>query len=216
MDSDGSCKVKFYPENDPIREYLWVRAYFVFNSFYYHVNDNDAYERRDCLVFSGQSLSTSETGEICANLVKNLIAQKLQISIDSSDVSVAHRLGQRRQNQGPDKRPIIAKFCRRDVKRSILTAGRRARADGLYVNKNSTPTRRNVFNLLRRMRRSHPNIVKGVTSYDGRVYAFTKPVNSSSTNPRDQRHLINNEATLKSFCREYIQSSLENFLNEDH
>ena len=176
------------------------------------LDDNDAYERRDCLVLSGSSLPVFETGEICTNLVRDLVAQKLQLNISSSEISVAHRLGQRPQSQMVDKRPIIAKFCRRDMKRDILTASRRNRAEGLYVNENLTPKRRNIFNVLRRMRKSHPGIVKGVTTYDGRVYAFTKPINPAATNPRDQRHLISDQVMLTNFCREFIKSSLDEFL----
>ena len=41
------------------------------------LDDNDAYERRDCLVLSGSSLPVFETGEICTNLVRDLVAQKI-------------------------------------------------------------------------------------------------------------------------------------------
>ena len=39
--------------------------------------------------------------------------------------------------------------------------------------------------------------------------------NIASHNIHLKLNTYDNEATLKSFCREYIQSSLENFLNED-
>ena len=59
------------------------------------IDDNDTYERRDCVVLSGSSVPVFETGEICTYLARELIAQKLKINIPPSEISVAHRLGRR-------------------------------------------------------------------------------------------------------------------------
>ena len=98
------------------------------------------------------------------------------------------------------------------MKRNILTASWRNQAEGLYGNENLTPKRRNIFNVLRSMKKSQPGIVEGVTTYGGRFYAFTKPVSPAATNLRDQRHLISDQMTLTNFFREYIKSSIDEFL----
>ena len=177
-----------------------------------NIDDNDAYERRDCLVLAGPVLPEVSTGEICSNHVVSLVSQKLQINIDPRDISVAHRLGPKRTSQGPDKRPIIAKLCRRDLKREVLQAARSRRATGFYVNESLTPARRTIFNALRKMRKSHPGIVKGVSTQDGKVFAFTKPINPMATDARDQKHWIKNQSCLVQFCRDFVKRPLDQFL----
>ena len=44
------------------------------------IDDNDAYERRDCIVLSGSSLPVFEAFEICTNLVRDLVAHNLQVN----------------------------------------------------------------------------------------------------------------------------------------
>ena len=126
-----------------------------------HQNNDEieAYERRDCLVFSGAALPSVSMGEICSNLVTERVTQKLQLNITQTDMSVSHRLGPRPTNQSTDKRPNIAKFCRRDLKRDISMAGRSTCAEGLIVSESLTPARKNIFYTLRQIRKAHPSIV---------------------------------------------------------
>ena len=178
-----------------------------------NIDENEAYERRDCLVFSGAALPSFSTGEICSNLVTEMVTQKLQLNITQADISVSHRLGPKPASQATDKRPIIAKFCRRDLKREVLKVGRSTRAEGFYVSESLTPARKNIFYTLRQIRKAHPSIVKGLTTRDGRIYAYTEPVNPTATNARDQQHYIGNQATLAEFCEKFVKLPLENFLS---
>ena len=52
------------------------------------IDENEAYERRDSLTFSGFSIPAS-SAEICINLDKNIAANKLSLNISASDISVA-------------------------------------------------------------------------------------------------------------------------------
>ena len=79
------------------------------------------------------------------------------------------------------------------------------------MNESLTPSRILIFNTLRSMKRAHPSLVKGCSTYDGRVYAYTKPVSSSPTNGRDQRHLMSTMDGLDEFCPEYVKLSHEKF-----
>ena len=60
-----------------------------------------------------------------------MVANMLSLNISKSDFTVAHRLQQTKESQGDDKRPIIAKICRRYVKCTTLTAGPKKKAEKL-------------------------------------------------------------------------------------
>ena len=73
-----------------------------------NIDDNEAYERRDCLVFSRSAIPPSENGKLCINTVKTLVEDELKIKISTWNISVTHRLGRKRESQGPDRRPLVA------------------------------------------------------------------------------------------------------------
>ena len=50
----------------------------------------------------------------------------MSLNIKKDEISTSHRLGKKPQ-QGPDRRPIIAKFCRREVKNEIIRVKRTVR-----------------------------------------------------------------------------------------
>ena len=79
------------------------------------------------------------------------------------------------------------------------------------MHENLTPTRRNIFKTLRKMKTAHPDFVKGVSTFEGKVYAYT-PNEGSQPNARDKRHLVNNSETLNKFYREFVKKPLELFL----
>ena len=186
------------------------------------IDDEDAYVRRDSLIFSGPWVPLVENAEIPSNTVRNIIKDKLKIVLHPNDVSVAHRLGKKPTSQLPDRRPIIVKFTRRDIKRDILSARRTLKnecKDNIYINESLTPKRRTILFALRKIRKNHGDVLTGCSTIEGRVYAYTKPPgantrarNSSDRRP-DQRHVINTHESLVEFCREYIKKPLEDFLD---
>ena len=169
------------------------------------IDDGEAYERRDTIVLSGDSIPLVSQGEKCSEIARKLIKDELQIVLPPETISTSHRLGRKPQTQMEDKRKIIVKLCRRDLKGDLIKASRRGgRSSKLFVNESLTPQRSKILFALRRMKREHPNVVKGCQSFDGRIYAYTPPTSSSST-ARDQRHLINTHEALVNFCREFIK-----------
>ena len=80
------------------------------------IEDAEAYERRDTLVFSGAGIPTAVVGENSSQMLCDLIEEKLKIKISKSDICTAHRIVQKPTNQQPNKRKIIAKLCHRDLK----------------------------------------------------------------------------------------------------
>ena len=131
--------------------------------------------------------------------------------MQTSDISTAHRLGPRKPNQSEDRRQLIVKLCRRDLKRDIIMASKRQSSPTIFVNESLTPKRKSMLDAVRKMKREHPNLVKGCSTIDGRVYAFTKPV-SSAPNARDVRHHITSYDSPKEFCRVYVKLALDSFL----
>ena len=52
------------------------------------IDDQEAYERRDTLIFSGEKLPTSTPQENCATIVCKLLEENLNLKINASDISV--------------------------------------------------------------------------------------------------------------------------------
>ena len=180
------------------------------------VDDADAYERRDTVILSGAELPSAQLGENCTGVLISTVKDKLNIIIDRSDISVAHRLGKKPTTQGPDKRPIIAKLCRRETKHSLISASRRTKAPGFFINESLSPQRSSIFKTMRKIRKEHPDVVKGCNTHDGKVQVYTPAASTNSLLPprRDIRHTINTHDDLTRFCREYVKKPLEFFLQK--
>ena len=179
------------------------------------IDDQDQYERRDCLILSGPALPPVTSNENCATIACDVIKTTCNVNLQRHEISTAHRLGKRPITQQPDKRNIIIKFCRRDIKEDIYKSSKsQPRPTQLYVNESLTPTRRHIYQTLRHLRKNHPTQIAGCSTYDGKIYAYTKVANNSNgQTQRDRRHLIKNYDGLKKFCEDYVKIPMELFLN---
>ena len=174
------------------------------------IDDTDAYERRDCLVISGEQVPAAETGENTVEVVNRLIKDKLKINLSPTDVSTAHRLGRKPVSQAPDRRKIIMKLCRRDLKKDILYACKQTRP-GFFINESLTPTRNTILFALRKMKRtSDSSVVQGTSTLDGKVFAWVKSQGSS----RDLRVSVNTKAQLEEFSTKYLGKPLTDFVDD--
>ena len=177
-------------------------------------DEADAYERRDTLIFSGPAIPEVSSGENCSSILQEVIKRELKVNIAPSDINTAHRLGPKPQAQGPDKRNIILKLCSRDLKRDIVVASKnQTKPVRIFANESLPPPRRKIFNTLRFMKREHPELVKGVSSFEGRVYAYTPNQSSAASTSRDRRHLVNDHDALVKFCGEFVNKPIETFLD---
>ena len=179
-------------------------------------DDADAYERRDTIIFSGPAIPEVSNRENCTTLLQDIIRKKLNFNLAATDINTVHRLGPKPNSQAPDKRSIILKLCRRDLKRDIIAASKRQNPQEtakLYANESLTQPRRKVFNTLRFIRRQHPELIKGVSSFEGKVFAYTSSNVSTNGPSRDRRHLVNNHEMLAKFCTDFIKIPVETFLN---
>ena len=176
------------------------------------LEDSEAYERRDTIVLSGNGLPEYSRGEISCNVVRKLLADKLHLQTSIADISTAHRLGKPPQNQSPDKRNIIVKLCRRDLKSDIFNACRQLKPD-IYINESLSPLRSTILYVLRQLKRRVPECVSGCTSQNGRVYVFLRSQAENSTD-RTIKVLVNSETKLRDICRNAsvsLESIIENW-----
>ena len=61
--------------------------------------------------------------------------EKLRINVRSSDMSSAHCMGLQPKSQAEDRRLIVIKFCRREMKQEIISVYKRTKPEGLFINK---------------------------------------------------------------------------------
>ena len=166
------------------------------------IDDSEAYERRDMIVLSGE-LPLFKTGENCTNIVQQLVKDKLNLVIDSKDISVAHRLGKKPDSQRPDRRSIIAKLCRRDLKHELLSTTKSRRPANFYINESLTPKRDTILYALRRAKKNFPSVISGCNSVEGKVFVYVKPPNADPS-ARNSRMSINTYEGLSDFCSKVL------------
>ena len=174
------------------------------------LEDQEAYERRDTLIFSGDKIPTSNQNENCANLVCKLLQENLNLILSPSAISISHRLGGKPVSQKPDRRKIIVKLCRREDKMNILRSAKTMKPEKLFINESLTQQRQEIATALRKAKRELPSIITGTTSIDGAVYVWTKSADRNAT--RDVRHRVNNFHRFEDFCKSHLGKPMSHFL----
>ena len=125
----------------------------------------EQYERRDSIIISGvREHQQEDLYDITCH-----IAYDMGVNIDSTEISVTHRLGQPGRKSAP--RPIIVKFVRRNVKTAIMRNKKKLRrvdaARYIYIDEDLTPFRASIVKELRREG-------KLVTTNDGKIFTSIK------------------------------------------
>ena len=172
----------------------------------------EQYSRKDSIILTGPAVGPLTADENTRDHVVSLIQDKLKVPITHTDISTTHRLGPiRRPTPGTsERRNIYVKFVRRDTKKDVLQASKKqAKNAPLIAHESLTEKRRNMLKSLQSMKKAFPERVKGCTSMDGKLYAFTPPLPGQT---RDHRHLIANMETLQYFCSKFVQKPLQDFL----
>ena len=176
------------------------------------VEDAEAYERKDTHVMSGTNIPPVVPGENCVTLVCDLLKTALKLNIQPSDTSTAHRVGRKPVNQQVDKRNIIMKLCRRDIKSDILHACRQWKPK-FNINESLTPTRNSVMYVLRCAKKKQQSRVVGCSSIGGRVFAWIKSPNGSQQDGRGRRIPVNTRSELEVFCLDVLGEPLSNYFD---
>ena len=177
-----------------------------------YIDEEDSYERRDTVILSGEALPTFIPGENCVEVLTKVLKDNLKIEISPQDINTVHRLGRKPEAGSSDTRSIICKFTRRDLKRNVYLEGRKLkRPSKLFVNESLSPKRSTIFRTLRRIKKERRDLVKGCTTVDGKVIAYTPA--GASADGRDRRHVVNTYEALCRFCKDYIKLPVKNFLD---
>ena len=178
-------------------------------------DEQDSYVRRESLIFSGDLLPAASENEDCTKIVRKLIREDLQLNLDPL-ISTAHRLGKPpSSNSTPDNRDIIAKFCQRDDKFRIYTTARQKKIPGLWVNESLTPVRRRVYHTIRKMRKSYPKLITGLTTHNGRILVYTKPSPSAPEGSPSVRVEINSLEYLTDFSDNFLKKPISDFISSN-
>ena len=172
------------------------------------IDDNSQYERRDTLVISGKSIPTAQPNENCNIIVRNLIKEQTRLILKEEDISIAHRLGRRPDSSQQDRRSIIFKLCRRDLKRDIRDACKQHKPN-FFVNEHLTPTRGTIMFVLRKAKQQNPDKIGVARSQEGNV---TVLVPADGDAGRSRRVSCNTRASLDQLLREQLNVSSDKFV----
>ena len=164
------------------------------------IDDNEAYERRDTVIFSGTDIPTVQEAEDTVKVITTLVKDKIGVVMKKDDISVAHRLGPKRNTQRLDKRSVVVKLCGRDTKLDLMKACKAVKPKNIYINESLTRLRAFALYGLRKARKKFPSKVAGYGSYEGRVYAWVKPPNPTDPRARNGKMWINTCDQFKDFC----------------
>ena len=175
------------------------------------LEDTEAYERRDTVVVSGSDLPAATEGEDAAAVVRSLVKSKVNLVIKPSDISVAHRIGKKPANQAPDKRSLIVKFCRRDLKNDILQACRTSKPQNLFVNESLTPTRSTALYGLRQAKKKFPQVISGCNSMDGNAIVWIKPPKPNAPDARNSKMVVNTRDKFCELCTNTLKCNPSDF-----
>ena len=175
-------------------------------------DENECYERRDCLIFDGSVIPSGSNTEKSVDVVCTLVRDQLNLNLSANDISVSHRLGRMRQDDAVDRRKIIAKFCRRDTKRDILQACRRTKPANFYVSESVSPLRSTILYALRKMKKVPNSRVKRVTTQDGSVTAFVSASPNAPATAALTKVTLNTRTKLQEFCTSMFNKPLSDFV----
>ena len=92
------------------------------------------YSRRENLRFMNVP---EQEGENCANIIYDIIENKLNTDVENLQFHAIHRVGKQRSSDGTSKaypRPIIARFLRREDRDMVLKVNGRLRNSSRYEN----------------------------------------------------------------------------------
>ena len=158
------------------------------------LDESDQYNRRETIVFSGE-IPPETPNENTKEKVLKLLDEQADLKIDPREISTAHRIGNT-SSTGTGSRKIVVKFCRRDVVEEVFSACR-SKKPSFYANCSLTPTRGKIFYAVRKLKTSHPNVIKSYSAARGEVAA-------QRTGQRDKKIVISSRRQLEDFATKVL------------
>lgn len=177
------------------------------------IEDTEAYERRDTVILSGSAVPLAADNEESTKVVTDIIKERVGVIIKPSDISVAHRLGKKPDTQAPDRRNIIVKLCRREIKQDLIKACKAVRPKNLFINESLTHTRNTALYGLRQAKKKFPDKVAGCGSYDGKVHVWLKPPNPQAPMARNSKMIINTRDRFNELCENILKCASSDLIN---
>ena len=169
------------------------------------IDENDQYERRDCIIVSGPDLPLASPSEDSKSIIQKLFKDHLRLAVNQSEISTAHRLGRKPGDNVSDKRPIIVKLCRRDLVRDIFAACKATRPP-FYVNCSLTPIRNKILFEIRKLKRTYPQLIKGCHgNHVGEINVFLP---NRQTQMRDRKITVNSREEFEEFVQNHVGISV--------
>ena len=179
------------------------------------IKENDIYERRDTLVFSGSKLPVRNVSENTSDIITNLVKTHLNFhEFSPSEISVSHRLTDKDSSNKSDRSPIIVKLCRRNTKIDILNRARKKKPDNFFVNEHLTPMQATISFVLRKAKRDFPDLVSGSTTFEGKNFVWIKAPNPAARGAHDTRLKVSNHRRLNEFCTKTLKKPLSDYVPE--
>jgi hypothetical protein len=172
------------------------------NEIHGKLDDSKAADKRDCLVLSGRGIPQATTGENTADIVKELLQNKLNIQPSDVKITNAYRIGKRPQESAPDNRHILVKLAKHEMKVNIITACSKERPN-FAANECLIPLRNTIFYVLRRLKKIYPQVT-GCGTRDGKVFVYIKNEDNEPV-----KHIVNSKFKLQEIC-----TMLETDMNE--
>ena len=181
------------------------------------IDNNEQYERLDIIIMSG-TVPVVHPDENRINVVRYILHER-NLNINSSDISIAHRIGKKPASGSDDKRNIIFKLTRRDLIKDIKNACKQG-TPNVYVNESLTPTRNKIHYVLRKMKKNHRNHMGGINTHNGNVCVWM-PVDDETSlqgtqmnNRNFRRIIVNTKKQLDSFLQRYFKCDSSEFIAE--
>lgn len=177
------------------------------------IEDNDMYERRDTLVFSGAKLPVQQPNEDTSGIIAKLLKDNLNFpNLPNSEISVSHRLSSRDTKGLSGRSPIIVKFCRRHTKVDILNRARKKKPENLFINEHLTPMQATISFVLRKAKQDFPDLVSGSTTFDGANFVWIQPPNPAARGAKALRMKITSHRKLDEFCTNTLKKPLTEYI----
>ena len=170
------------------------------------IDQNDAFDRRETLVFSGKSLPIFSNNENVTQVLNKVLKDKLKLPLPENSIATSHRVG-KIPVRGEDRRAIVARFCNRDMKIDIMKAAKTVKPENLFINESLTPVRQTIHYVLRKAKKKFPEKISGISTFDGKIMVYVKPLRPSR-NSRDIKFIINSRSKLETFCNDALATSL--------
>ena len=171
-------------------------------------DDVESNDRKNDIIISGGDLPIVSENENSSNVARDVIKKKLNVIVRPTDVVNAYRLGKKPSTQQPDRRNLLVKLSKGDIKQDLYSACRTVKPKNLYINENLIQKRSHILYCLRRIKKEYPDKISGCNSNDMKVFVWVKPPNPNMQDARNSRVTINSFQKLEDFCSDVLGAPL--------